>query len=91
MDDCLRCHGMHFNGSVRDLVQPQNAQGPWHLIRKGFADQPAIPCQACHQVHRQGEPETKPPKRISVAGAPVHDSLAFFDRREQACTLPRRR
>ena len=27
MDDCLRCHGMHFNGAVRDLVQPQNAQG----------------------------------------------------------------
>ena len=28
MDDCLRCHGMHFDGSVRDLVQPMNTQGP---------------------------------------------------------------
>jgi hypothetical protein len=83
MDDCLRCHGMHFNGAIRDLVQPQNAQGPWHLVRAGLADQPTIPCQACHWVHREGELETRPAGRISVAGAPVHDSLAFFDRRER--------
>jgi hypothetical protein len=82
MDDCLRCHGMHFNGSVRDLVQPLNTAGPWHLIRSGFADQPAIPCQACHWIHRAGAPETRPAARISVAGAAVHDWLAFYDRRE---------
>jgi hypothetical protein len=82
MDDCLRCHGMHFDGAIRDLVQPQNTQGPWKLIRSGLGDQPAIPCQACHQVHREGEPETRPQARISVAGTPVRDSLAFFDRRE---------
>jgi hypothetical protein len=83
MDDCFRCHGMHFNGSVRDLVVPQNSQGPWRVTRKDLAAQPAIPCQACHQVHRQGPVESRPPSRISVAGNPVHDSLAFFDRREQ--------
>jgi hypothetical protein len=83
MEDCLRCHGMHFDGSIRDLVQPQNAQGPWHVTRAGFADQPAIPCQACHWVHREGSPETKPANRISVAGAAVYDSLAFYDRRER--------
>jgi hypothetical protein len=83
MEDCLRCHGMHFDGSIRDLVQPQNAQGPWHVTRAGFADQPAIPCQACHWVHREGSPETRPASRISVAGAAVYDSLAFYDRRER--------
>jgi hypothetical protein len=82
MDDCFRCHGMHFNGPIRDLVQPQNTTGPWHLIRAGFADQPTMPCQTCHQVHREGTQEIKPAGRISVAGAAVHDSLAFFDRRE---------
>jgi hypothetical protein len=82
MDDCFRCHGMHFNGSVRDLVQPVNTKGPWHIARAGFADQPAMPCQACHWAHREGPLETRPSARISVAGAPVHDSLAFFDRRE---------
>jgi hypothetical protein len=82
MDDCLRCHGMHFNGAIRDLVQPQNTKGPWKLIRPDLGDQPAIPCQACHQVHRAGELQIRPPSRISVAGQPVDDSLAFFDRRE---------
>jgi hypothetical protein len=85
---------MHFNGSVRDLVQPQNAQGPWHLVRKDLAGQPTIPCQACHQVHREGPLEVRPQERFSVAGQPVHDSLAYFDRREgihfaaTALTLP---
>jgi hypothetical protein len=74
---------MHFNGPIRDLVLPQNSQGPWHVVRKDLADQPAIPCQTCHQVHREGPVESKPQKRISVAGSAIQDSLAFFDRREQ--------
>jgi hypothetical protein len=83
MEDCLRCHGMHFNGSIRDLVQPLNTKGPWHLVRTELADQPAIPCQACHQVHVGGAPESRPDTRVSVAGAAVDNSLAFFDRRER--------
>lgn len=82
MEDCFRCHGMHFDGSVRDLVQPQNTQGPWHLTRADLADQPAMPCEACHWAHREGALEAKPDARISVAGAAVNDSLAFYDRRE---------
>jgi hypothetical protein len=82
MDDCLRCHGMHFNGAIRDLVQPQDTKGPWKLVRPALADQPAMPCQACHQVHREGSLDARPQNRISVAGQPVHDSLAYFDRRE---------
>jgi hypothetical protein len=83
MDDCLRCHGMHFDGAVRDLVQPQNTIGPWHLTQSSLADQPTMPCQACHQMHRQGPTEAKPPSRISVSGPSIPDSLAFFDRRER--------
>jgi hypothetical protein len=82
-EDCLRCHGMHLNGSVRDLVQPQDAAGPWHLTRADLADQPAIPCQACHQLHREGSPQSKPATRISVSTSAMTESLAFFDRREQ--------
>jgi hypothetical protein len=82
IDDCLRCHGAQFNGGIRDLVQPQNAQGPCHLVRSDLGNQPAIPCQSCHQVHSQGAPQVRPVNRISVADQPLHDSLAFFDRRE---------
>ncbi|HMG84669.1 MAG TPA: multiheme c-type cytochrome [Terracidiphilus sp.] len=83
MDDCLRCHGMHFNGAIRDLVQPQNASGPWHITRINFADQPTMPCMACHQVHREGDVQSKPATRIAAAPSPTADSLAIFDRREQ--------
>jgi hypothetical protein len=82
MDDCLRCHGMYFNGGIRDLVQPQNNVGPWRLTRADLADQPTMPCQACHQVHREGATQSKPSARSSVAGGAVTDSLAIYDRRE---------
>src|SRR3954465_7380848 len=51
MDDCLRCHAMHFQGSVRDLVTPVSKQGPWRLIDPQLGNQPAIPCLTCHQMH----------------------------------------
>jgi hypothetical protein len=83
MDDCFRCHGMYFDGAVRDVVQPQNTTGPWHLTRPELASQPTIPCQSCHWIHREGAPLTKPANRISVTGPAVRDSLAFYDRREE--------
>lgn len=94
MDDCFRCHGMYFEGAVRDVVQPQDLRGPWHLTRPELAGRATIPCQACHWIHREGSPETKPAERISVAGAVVHESVGLFDRREQmhfaaaALTIP---
>ena len=63
-------------------VQPLNATGPWKLVRPELAGEPTIPCQTCHEVHREGAPESRPEKRISVAGQPVHGTLAYFDRRE---------
>ena len=70
MDDCLRCHGMHFNGAVRDLVQPQNTIGPWHITRANFADQPTMPCMACHQMHREGPSKQSPPSASPPRGLP---------------------
>ena len=81
-DDCLRCHGMHFDGAVGDLVQPQDVRGPWRIVRGGFADAPTMPCSTCHWVHSEGAPQSKPKTRISVADSATQ-SLGFFDRREQ--------
>lgn len=83
MDDCFRCHGMYFDGAIRDMVQPQSTRGPWHLVRPELANEPTIPCQACHWIHREGRSQQKPATRISVAGSPVADSLAMYDRREE--------
>ncbi|MFZ5831722.1 MAG: multiheme c-type cytochrome [Planctomycetota bacterium] len=55
-DECLRCHGMFFEGKMQDLAEPLNIKGPWRLTQPEKADQPAIPCLACHQVHVEGTP-----------------------------------
>jgi hypothetical protein len=83
INDCLRCHGMYFDGAIRDLVQPVDTRGPWRLKNADLAGHAAIPCQSCHWVHRQGATSEKPAERISVAGRAVNDSVALYDRREQ--------
>jgi hypothetical protein len=85
MDDCLRCHAMHFNGSIRDLVTPLDTKGPWRLLDPKLVDQPVMPCLACHQMHRQGSPLVRAEVKPSAPG-PIQEifrpSLALFDRRE---------
>jgi hypothetical protein len=84
-DDCLRCHGMQFEGGMRDLVAPLDTKGPWAIKDARWTNLPAIPCLACHQMHRRGEPLGKLPPREarSPAREPIfRPSLALFDRRE---------
>ncbi len=86
MDDCLRCHGMHFEGGIGDLVVPVDRRGPWKLVRAELADAPSMPCLACHQVHRQGSPLQKTGVEGRVPGPSqelVRPSLALFDRRTE--------
>ncbi len=86
MDDWLRCHAMHFEGSIRDLVTPVDTHGPWRLLDSKLTDQPAIPCLACHQMHRYGAPLARPAVKADDAGPREEisrTSLAFFDGREQ--------
>jgi hypothetical protein len=77
MDDCLRCHGMFFDGGIEQLKSR----------RAELANMPSIPCLACHSVHTDGAPHTKQNK-----GSPVRPSLAFWDRRSgehvRAADLP---
>lgn len=86
IDDCLRCHGMHFNGGVGALVRPLKTEGPWKLVRPEIGSQPAIPCMACHSIHREGQPLGRPAQRgmREAAREPLsRPSLALFDRRQQ--------
>ena len=85
IDDCLRCHGMYYEGSIRDLVTPISTRGPWKLSDARLATRPTIPCTACHQMHRQGDPAVKPgPDAVPIAAnEPVsRPSLGAFNRRE---------
>ena len=58
--DCLRCHGMFFDGNIEDLLTPISTTGPWSLKDAAKAGQPAIPCLACHQIHTPA-PGFQPP------------------------------
>jgi hypothetical protein len=84
MDDCLRCHGMHYEGGIAQLVAPVDRKGPWRLRAAAMAEEPAIPCLACHQVHRKGEPlapRAASSPRPSASEQINRPSLALYDRR----------
>lgn len=98
MDDCLRCHGAHFAGGIRDLVTPIDRKGPWKLIPSGMQDQPAIPCMACHQMHREGAPLERAKEGATASRQEIaRPSLALYDRRTRmgialaSLTLPEMR
>ena len=55
MEDCLRCHGMHYEGGISDVVLPVSRTEPWRLVRPELAQQPSMPCLACHDLHREGK------------------------------------
>ncbi len=80
-DDCLRCHGMHYEGGIQTLVEPVSTAGPWRLQDAALAGQPAIPCLACHSIHRLGQPLSRPEKRQSPAEEILRPGVGFFDRR----------
>jgi hypothetical protein len=92
MDDCFRCHGMHFEGPIGAVVQPVDTKGPWTLARERLASRPAIPCLACHAMHREGEPLTRPAERVAAKEETMRPSLGLFDRRSRlnirAAVLP---
>ncbi len=77
MDDCLRCHGMRFEGGIGDLVTPADRQGPWHLKDVTLAASPSMPCITCHEMHREGTPAS------SKGDRDARPSLALYDRRTQ--------
>jgi Cytochrome c554 and c-prime len=86
MDDCRRCHGMYFERGIDELVMPVNRVGPWKLVPAELADMPSMPCLACHEMHRQGEPMKKVDVEGRIPGPSqeiARPSLAFFDLRTQ--------
>ena len=53
--DCLRCHGMFYQGNIYDLMEPIDTRGPWKLKNPDQVGIPVIPCLACHLIHAENE------------------------------------
>lgn len=68
--DCFRCHGMYYEGTIYDLVEPISTEGPWSLNVPSKADDPAIPCLACHQIHTENEPYPSLKPIVAVSAIP---------------------
>ncbi len=86
IDDCLRCHGMQFEGGIGDLIAPIDRKGPWRMIRAELGGMPSMPCVTCHEVHREGQPMSKAGVEGRVPGPSqeiARPSLALFDRRTE--------
>ena len=85
--DCLRCHGMFFEGSIDQVVEPLSIKGPWKLKDEKLAKIPVIPCMACHQIHQAGSPKIKPdysdPKTIFYKKKGAIANLGLYDRNEK--------
>lgn len=88
-EDCLRCHGMFYEGPVADVVEPLAVQGPWKLKDPSLAKRPAVPCLACHQIHVAGHPfsgrsdrgpNTQP---AQAAGDASRGTICLYSRRER--------
>lgn len=92
MDDCFRCHGMHFDENVAALVTPLDTRGPWRLVNSEMAERPTMPCLTCHSVHRHGGPMQKPDARLGSTQTKSRPSLGLYDRRSrmhiEAALLP---
>lgn len=84
MDDCLRCHGAHYTGAIREVVAPLDNKGPWKLVREDLRGKPVVPCLSCHAVHRPGavlDERRLESRTIGNRQEKHRPGLAFFDRR----------
>jgi nitrate/TMAO reductase-like tetraheme cytochrome c subunit len=85
--DCLRCHGMFYEGTIKELVEPISVQGPWSLIDDSKSDQATIPCMACHKIHSEGQPVTEPdystPDNIFYNRLMENKTVGFYSRHEK--------
>lgn len=85
--DCLRCHGMFYEKTTSDLVEPISTMGPWKLKDTLKTNQPVIPCLACHQIHIEGnvtqKPDYKNPNGIFYNRNSVNNSIGLYSRSEK--------
>jgi hypothetical protein len=51
--DCLRCHGMFYEGNIHDLMMLDGQPHEWKIRDNKQETYPVIPCLACHRIHTE--------------------------------------
>jgi len=54
--DCLRCHGMFYEGNIETLMSLEGKAADWKIKDVKQRDRYAIPCLACHEIHAARAP-----------------------------------
>lgn len=72
--DCLRCHGMFYDGNIETLMSLEGDCELWKIKSREQASRPSIPCLACHQIH-------SPKPRLP-------DFKNCFESKTPACKIP---
>jgi hypothetical protein len=85
--DCLRCHGMFYEGTITDLVSPISIKGPWKILNAEQETMPVIPCLTCHKIHRKQpvsmRADYSEPKNIFYRTAQSNSVALFYERYEK--------
>ena len=85
--DCLRCHGMFYEGTTDDLVEPISIEGPWNIKDKSHKNLATIPCLTCHKIHSPGTPAVRPdyanPNHIFYGRGMQNNSIGLYNRHEK--------
>ena len=85
--DCLRCHGMFYEGTVLDLVEPISMEGPWKMKDESRSNLATIPCLTCHQIHSKGAPAVRPdysnPNFVFYGRLMQNNSIGLYFRHEK--------
>lgn len=89
--DCLRCHGMYADADINKLVEPIDIKGPWKLRSSSSANNPAIPCLACHQIHNISLPHKSPdysnPQNAFYGRKTGNSKVSFYNRQDKSHVL----
>jgi len=51
--DCLRCHGMFYDGNINQLMTMDGDYTQWKINDEKQKMRPAISCLSCHQMHTE--------------------------------------
>ena len=78
--DCFRCHGMHYDGNINDLMSLEGESDSWTIKDHKQAKRPAMTCLACHQVH--GEQD----KRIAYESLDKDARSSLMQKTERPAT-----
>ena len=82
--DCLRCHGMFYEGTINDLMCLKGEPSAWAIKNKKQAFKPVIPCLACHQIHAENPVSVRYVSSTdTTAKTPRHPCTALYKRADK--------